>query len=108
MTQTTQFRVVYTTCPDKQTAETLASAIVENKLVACVNIVPQITSVYRWQNKIEKSEELLLIIKTDESHLKSLEAQILELHPYEVPEFIVLPIHSGSESYLGWVKENLG
>ena len=79
-------QIVLCTTPDRETAEMIAGALVAEQLAACVNILPGVTSVYRWQGAVEHSEELLLIIKTSETVWPMLEAQIQALHPYELPE----------------------
>ncbi len=87
-------------CPDRETADRIADALVAESLAACVQILPGMSSVYRWEGKLERSDELLLIVKTvtPEACLDRIEA----MHPYEVPEAIVLPITGGSEAYLRW------
>ena len=81
--------------------------MVSEKLAACVNIIPSVVSVYRWQDAVEHSKELLLLIKTSESVWPLLEARILELHPYELPEIIAVPIHTGQTDYTQWIENNL-
>lgn len=97
-------QVVLVTCPDEKTARHIAEELVGSGQAACVNIVPQIQSVYRWQGKIESDQELLLIIKTVESSWPSLKATVSRLHPYDVPEIISLPVQQGSEAYLKWME----
>ncbi|GAB4339757.1 MAG: divalent-cation tolerance protein CutA [Calditrichia bacterium] len=99
--------IVYCTVPDLETANSIANHLVQNRLAACCNIVPGITSVYRWQGKVETDSELLLLIKTRQDIFKDLEKAILELHPYEVPEIIAAPMADGHENYLKWVDENV-
>jgi periplasmic divalent cation tolerance protein len=103
----TDYRVALTTTGTEEEARRLARELVERKLAACVNIVPQVESVYRWQGKIESAQEWLLVIKTRADVLDRLQAAIRELHSYEVPEFVVLRIESGSEEYLRWIGECL-
>lgn len=93
------------TCPDAQTARSLASTLVAEQLAACVNIVPGIVSVYRWQDAIETDDEVLLLIKTTERHLARLTTRIEALHPYDVPEVISHPITTGSKNYLDWIHQ---
>jgi periplasmic divalent cation tolerance protein len=100
-------RIGLCTVPDEATAGQIADALVSEKLAACVNIIPSIVSVYRWENAVEHSQELLLLIKTSESVWALLEARILELHPYELPEIIAVPIHTGQADYTQWIKNNL-
>uniref|UniRef100_A0AC34FQQ6 Divalent-cation tolerance protein CutA n=1 Tax=Panagrolaimus sp. ES5 TaxID=591445 RepID=A0AC34FQQ6_9BILA len=101
------FSVVYVTVPNAEIANKIARSAVEAKLAACVNIVPGIKSIYEWQGKIEEENELLLILKTKTSELDRLKEHVLKNHPYDVPEFISLPIESGSEPYLKWINEQV-
>ncbi len=100
--------VVYCTCPDQATAERIAETMVNERLAACVTIAPGLTSIYRWQGQIQRDAEVLLIIKTRSAVYPSLEARIHDLHPYEVPEIIALPIQAGSATYLNWITDNTG
>ena len=104
--ETTEFIVVLVTSPSEEEAERLASGLVEEKLAACVNIVP-ISSLFRWEGKLSKENESLLIIKTRYSLFHNLEKRVKELHSYQVPEIIALPVVAGSKDYLDWVAENL-
>ncbi|KAL2632131.1 hypothetical protein R1flu_016817 [Riccia fluitans] len=98
--------VVYVTVPNKETATSLATSIVTNKLAACVNQVPGVISTYVWEGKVETDQEILLIIKTRQALLDSLTAHVNKNHPYTIPEVIALPILGGSDSYIRWVVEN--
>jgi periplasmic divalent cation tolerance protein len=98
-----EYRVVWVTAPDIQTARRLARAALEARLVACANIVPRIESHYWWQGKLEAGKEVLLVFKTTRRALKALEACILSQHPYETAEFIALPVVAGAKRYLDWV-----
>ena len=98
------FHVVLVTVPNQRTARRLARAILEAKLAACVNVVPGIESHYRWQGKLERSAELLLLIKTTAHCLGRLEKLVIDQHPYDTPEFVVLPITRGNRRYLDWIK----
>jgi len=102
-----EFLVVFCTVPNQKTAEAISTTLVEEKLAACCNIVPGITSIYFWNNEVQKESELLLIIKTSTLAFENLRKRIEELHPYEVPEIIALPIKMGNQSYLSWVDENV-
>ena len=95
--------LVITNCPDEETANTIALAAVEAKLAACVNILPRVQSVYRWQGKVESASEIPLFFKLTAANYPALEARIRELHPYDVPEIIALPISHGLPDYLNWV-----
>jgi periplasmic divalent cation tolerance protein len=95
--------MVLITAPDLKTARALAKAALQKKLIACANLVPKIESHYWWKNKIESSAEVLLILKTTKVKLAALEKLILEKHPYDTPEFLVLPLIAGSNKYLDWL-----
>ena len=97
--------VTLCTVPDKAVGEKLARALVEERLAACVNLVPGLSSTYRWQGKIEQAAECLLIIK-GAAEFEKLRARIKALHPYEIPEIISIPIGQGDEAYLKWLQEN--
>jgi periplasmic divalent cation tolerance protein len=98
-----EFVIVLTTLPIESDAETFASRLVEEKLAACVNVLPAMRSIYRWKNAIERSDERQLIVKTSSGRVAELEARIRTLHPYEVPEFLVIPITQGAATYLSWL-----
>ena|ERR1041385_1230746 len=97
--------LVLSTAGSQDEAKKIATILVERRLAACVNIVPRIQSVYRWEGKIESSEEFLLLIKTIRVREEALRSAIRELHSYELPEFIVISIESGSAEYLKWIEE---
>lgn len=97
--------VVYCTVPSKKTGREIASKLLSDHLAACCNIIPGLTSIFEWQDKIEEDEELLLLIKTTEDKYPQLERRIAELHPYEVPEIIATEIHRGLDSYIHWLKK---
>ena len=103
----TNKRLVLTTTASQEEARKLANALLERRLAACVNILPKIDSIYRWKDKVEESQEFLLLIKTTQSAISPLRDAILELHSYEVPECIVLTVEDGSESYLQWIDESV-
>jgi periplasmic divalent cation tolerance protein len=95
--------VVLLTAPDPETAQRIAQALVEERLAACVNVLPGVRSIYRWQGAVEQASEVLLIAKTQADRSDALAARVRALHPYELPEVVVLPVSGGSEAYLGWV-----
>lgn len=99
--------VLFVTVDNHDTASRLATALVEKRLAACVNIISNIESVYRWEGKVCTDSELLLIIKTDQSHYIETESSIKNLHPYTTPEIIALPIKQGSAEYLNWLRDSL-
>lgn len=97
-------RVVLCTCPDAIAGERLARALIDESLAACINMVPGLTSVYRWAGAVETAQETLLIIKTTASAYPTLEKRLAALHPYEVPEIVALDISAGLPAYLQWVE----
>lgn len=99
--------IAQTSCPSSDVATKLAHHCIENKLAACVQIIPAVQSIYQWQGKIEQEIESLLVMKTIYGKLPQLEAFILQNHPYDVPEFITLNIQSGSSQYLDWIMQSL-
>jgi periplasmic divalent cation tolerance protein len=98
-----QFSLVLVTAPDLKTARALAKAALKARLIACANLVPRLESHYWWQGKLESGNEVLLLLKTPKSRLAALEKLILARHPYETPEFLVLPLSAGSKKYLAWL-----
>jgi periplasmic divalent cation tolerance protein len=104
----TDKRVVLTTCVSLEEARALAHALVERRLAACVNVVPQIESVYRWQGKIETAAEFLLVIKTTQGAFAALREAMSELHSYDVPECIEIAIEDGGAKYLEWIGDSVG
>lgn len=100
--------VVLITVPSEEVARTLAKTLVEERLAACVNIVPGLTSVYRWQGKVVEDQELLLLVKTTTHAFPRLKERVKALHPYTVPEIVALPIAEGNREYLDWLRENTG
>ena len=100
-----RFAAVLVTAPDLKTARVLARAALRARLIACANLVPKIESHYRWKGKIESTGEVLLILKTKKSNLRALEKLILAKHPYDTPEFLVLPLDAGSRRYLDWLAQ---
>jgi len=103
-----QLLVVLSTFPDAASARASAEALVSANLAACVNLVPGIESIYRWEDKLENSQEVLAVIKTTAERYPALEARLRELHPYDVPEIVALPAAAVAESYLQWVCGNTG
>ena len=100
-----QFVIVLTTLPVEGDVETLAAQLVDERLAACVNILPAMRSVYRWKNAVERADERQLVIKTVAERVPALEARLRALHPYEVPEFLVISTAGGSDGYLAWLRE---
>jgi periplasmic divalent cation tolerance protein len=102
-----KFAAYFVTCADDKQAEKIAYGLLNEKLVACVNIVGGIRSLYWWQDKIDESKETLLIIKGLSSMHKAIEDKVCQLHSYDVPEVICLPIQAGLKSYLDWIEANV-
>jgi periplasmic divalent cation tolerance protein len=100
--------VVLTTIGADADGQALARALVEEQLAACVNVLPVMTSVYRWKGQIEQDREQQLVIKTTRDRVDALEARVRELHAYELPEFLVIAADAGSAAYLAWVRESVG
>ena len=100
-------RVVLSTCPDAGTAEALARALVDERLAACVNLVPGVRSIYRWQEEVQQADEVLLLVKTTAANVASVTARIEELHSYEVPEVVVIRADGGSDRYLEWIARQV-
>ena len=98
-----QTLLVITNCPDEESANAIALAVVEAKLAACVNILPRIQSIYRWQGAVESATEIPLFIKSTAASYPALEEAIRRRHPHQVPEIIALPIERGLPAYLNWV-----
>lgn len=102
-----KYIVVLVTAPDRKTARRLAAVILESRSAACVNILPGVESHYVWQGRRERSREVLLVIKSTRVAAKRLEQVVLQNHPYDTPEFVVLPIASGNARYLKWISASL-
>jgi periplasmic divalent cation tolerance protein len=106
--QETKFRLVLVTCATLEEGRKIARAVVLERLAACVNVVTHaIESLYTWEGKLEDSSEYLLMMKTSEDRLSELENRVRQLHSYETPEFVVLPITAGSEEYLRWLDQSV-
>ncbi len=101
------FAIVLVTAPDLKTARALARSALNARLIACANLVPKIESHYWWNGKIESGAETLLLLKTTKPKLPALEKLILARHPYDIPEFLVLPLTAGTKKYLAWLENSL-
>ena len=99
--------IVYTTCGNITEAESIARNLIDNRLAACVNVVPGLLSYYRWQGKVENDVELLLMIKTAGNLIDEVRNALETLHSYDLPEMIVLPIIGGSQNYLEWLEQEV-
>ena len=104
MKSATQFHIVLVTAPNRSVARQLAGAALEQRLIACANIVPGVESLYWWQGRIESGREQLLILKSRKPLLARLERLIRELHPYDTPEILAFPLSSGNRRYLDWLQ----
>jgi periplasmic divalent cation tolerance protein len=103
----TDKRIVLSTAGSEDEARKIARHLVENRLAACVNIVPQIESIYRWQGKVESSREWLLLIKTTAERFPAVRGAVRELHSYELPECVAINIEDGSADYLEWIGQSV-
>ena len=97
--------VVFTTFPDQNTARRVVRTLVEERLIACGNLVPGVESIYRWKGEVESTGEVFAVLKTEQDRYTALEGRLKELHPYEVPECIMLRVRDGLPGYLQWVTE---
>ena len=95
--------ICFCTCPDADTAQRIATALVEERLAACVNLLPGVRSVYRWKDQVEQADEVLLLVKTMPDHFARLKTRLLELHPYELPEVLAVETDHAYPDYLLWV-----
>jgi periplasmic divalent cation tolerance protein len=105
--QMTDKRIILTTAGSEEEARKIARALVERQLAACVNIVPEIISIYRWQGKVEEGDEWLLIVKTTQSAFAEVREAIAQLHSYDLPECISIAVEDGSADYLQWIGESV-
>ena len=103
----TDKRIVLTTAGSEEEARKIARALVERSLAACVNVVPQVTSIYRWRGKVEEAHEWLLIVKTTAGAFEEVRSAISTLHSYEVPECVCLAIEDGASDYLQWIGDSV-
>ncbi|MCL6464619.1 divalent-cation tolerance protein CutA [Pseudacidobacterium ailaaui] len=99
-------RIVLSTTSSREEAQRIARTLVEERLAACVNLVENVTSIYRWQGAVEESLEIMLIIKCNVEKLAAIETRLHQMHSYDVPEFLVLPVEGGSSAYLRWLRES--
>ncbi|MEX0856413.1 MAG: divalent-cation tolerance protein CutA [Gemmatimonadota bacterium] len=100
----TEARVVLVTAPDREEAERICRALLDERLVACGNIVAGVTSLYRWEGELKEDPEVLIVLKTHQRRLAALMKRIPELHPYEVPEVLALSVEAGGPAYLEWIS----
>jgi periplasmic divalent cation tolerance protein len=101
------FVIVLTTFPVAEDVTTLARTLVDERLAACVNVLPPMASIYRWEGAVEQAREHQLIVKTTAARVEALKARLTDLHPYDVPELLVLPLSDGGASYLNWITASV-
>ena len=102
-----EFCCVYVTAPNITVARKIAAAALNERLVACANLVPKIESHYWWQGQLESSSEVMILFKTTKNRLAELEENVIKNHPYDTPEFIAVNLEHGTEKYLGWIKSSV-
>jgi periplasmic divalent cation tolerance protein len=107
MKSAAQFHVVLVTAPNRKTARHLAKSALQSRLAACANLVSGVESHYWWKGWVESGTEVLIIFKTIKRHLNKLEKLVVENHPYDTPEFVVLPLAAGNERYLAWLADSV-
>ena len=107
-TDTPPYRLLLSACPDAESAGRIAAALVEERLAACVTVLPGARSVYRWQGAVEHAHECVLLIKARADDYPALERRLLALHPYAVPELLALPVLAGNPAYLAWLEARGG
>ncbi len=100
--------LVITTLPNADAAAELAKNVVGERLAACANLIPALRSIYKWQGKVQDENEVLVLFKTRQEHYENLKSRILELHPYEVPEVLAIPVEQGYAAYLDWLAAETG
>jgi periplasmic divalent cation tolerance protein len=100
--------LVITTLPNADAAAELAKNVVGERLAACANLIPALRSIYKWQGKVQDENEVLILFKTRQEHYENLKSRILELHPYEVPEVLAIPVERGYAAYLDWLANETG
>lgn len=99
--------ICYCSCPDAESARSIAETLVDERLAACVNQLAGVCSTYRWQGKVTSDTEILLLIKTSATRFEALKTRLLQLHPYELPELIAVPVACGHTAYLDWVRDSV-
>jgi uncharacterized protein involved in tolerance to divalent cations len=108
MKPASQFQIVLVTTPDLKTARSIAKAALSARLIACANLIPGLESHYRWQGKIERAREILMLIKTSRARIAALEKLVLKMHPYDTPEIVCMELRSSSNRYLKWLADSVG
>ena len=103
-----EYAVILVTAPSAEEAESLATLLLERRLIACANLIPGVTSLFWWESRLDRAEEVLLLMKTRRDLVPQLTQAVVEAHSYEVCEVLALPVIAGSEAYLKWIDENVG
>jgi periplasmic divalent cation tolerance protein len=103
----TDIVMIFCTCGTHDQARTIGDSLVEARLAACVNVLPPVHSIYRWEGKVESAEEVLLIIKTTQERFPAVRDHITQLHTYDTPEIIAVPVLDGSDKYLAWLRDQV-
>ena len=106
MSEPSSFVIVLTTLPADRDPVPIATALIDERLAACVNVLPPMRSIYRWEGRIEEATEHQLVIKTRSAQVEAIKTRLASLHPYDVPEMLVLPVAGGAERYLHWIQAN--
>jgi len=106
-TQDSEIIFIYVTCPDISTSEKIADYLINKNLIACANIFPEITSIYKWDNKIQKDKESVLILKTKENNFLSIAKEVKNIHPYECPCIVSLPTRDANNDYIKWINNQI-
>jgi periplasmic divalent cation tolerance protein len=101
-----RYSVILVTCPSRKEALRISGELLRKRLIACANITGRIDSVYRWKGSLERSTEVIMILKSVAARFRDIEREVKRLHSYEVPEIISLPVHKGSRDYLRWISES--
>jgi len=102
------YAVVLVTAPTVAEAESIAALLLDRRLIACANLVPGVTSLFRWEGKIDRADEVLLVMKTRQDLVPQVTQAVVEAHSYDVPEVIAVPLSGGSQAYLRWIDESVG
>lgn len=105
MAEAEEVVLAVSTAPDAQVAERIARVLLHERLIACANLLPGVTSLYRWQGEVQRDAEVVMLLKTRRSRVEALGTRLAELHPYEVPELIAVTLEAGLPSYLAWVRD---
>ena len=99
--------VVLTTAPGVEDATRIGRILIDERLAACANVMPGLTSIFRWEGDVQEEAEVLVLLKTTEERLEELRARLVEVHPYDVPEVLALPVVGGEERYMSWVRDEV-